>query len=285
MTNLREPQDQSPDETNAAEEACSQTNVVSAVNTERLGSVFVVTINRPEVRNAIDRGVANALVQAFQDFDADDSLAVAVLTGANNTFCSGFDLTAMFDQERTLRVTPEGNAPLGITRMVLSKPVIAAVEGHAVAGGFELALWCDLRVAAENAVFGVYNRRWGVPLVDGGTIRLPRLIGHSHALDLILTGRSVSGQEARLMGLANRLVPPGEALSAAIALANDLAQVPQQCLRSDRLSSYEQWSLSLEEALRCETRHGIEVLKSGEALTGARRFVEGHGRHGSMSDL
>ncbi len=288
MSSSREPQNQSPDETNTAEGAFSQTDAASTVNavsTERLGGVFVVTINRPEVRNAIDRGVANALMQAFQAFGADDSLAVAVLTGANNTFCSGFDLKAMFDQERALSVTLEGNGPLGITRMLLSKPVIAAVEGYAVAGGFELALWCDLRVAAEDAVFGVYNRRWGVPLVDGGTIRLPRLIGHSHALDLILTGRSVSGQEALLMGLANRLVPPGEALSAALALANDLAQMPQQCLRSDRLSSYEQWSLSLVEALRCETRHGLEVLRSGEALTGARRFVEGHGRHGSMSDL
>ena len=285
MSSLREPQDQSPDDTNCAQETFSQTNAVSTVNTEQLGRVFVVTINRPEARNAIDRGVANALVRAFQDFDADESLAVAVLTGANNTFCSGFDLKAMFDQERTLSVTLEGNGPLGVTRMLLGKPVIAAVEGYAVAGGFELALWCDLRVAAENAVFGVYNRRWGVPLVDGGTIRLPRLIGHSNALDLILTGRSVSGQEARLMGLANRLVPPGEALPVAIALANDLAQVPQQCLRSDRLSSYEQWSLSLEEALRNETRHGLEVLKSGEALTGAHRFVDGHGRHGSMSDL
>lgn len=282
MSSLREPQDQSPDETTTAEGPLSKTTVVS---TERLGTVFVVTINRPEARNAVDRGTAHALAHAFQAFDADDSLAVAVLTGANNTFCSGFDLKAMFDQERTVSVTQEGNGPLGITRMLLGKPVIAAVEGYAVAGGFELALWCDLRVAAENAIFGVYNRRWGVPLVDGGTIRLPRLIGHSHALDLILTGRSVSGQEARLMGLVNRLVPPGEALSAAITLANDLAQVPQQGLRSDRLSSYEQWSLSLEEALRCEARHGLEVLHSDAALAGARRFVEGHGRHGSMSDL
>lgn len=270
MSNLHEPQEQSFDET-------------TVVTTERLGPVFVVTINRPEVRNAIDRGTAQALVSAFQAFESDDSLAVAVLTGANNTFCSGFDLKAMFDQERTVNVTEEGDGPLGITRMLLSKPVIAAVEGHAVAGGFELALWCDLRVAAENAVFGVYNRRWGVPLVDGGTIRLPRLIGHSHALDLILTGRGVSGEEARLMGLANRLVPAGEALSAAITLANDLAQVPQQGLRSDRLSSYEQWSLSLEEALRNEARHGLEVLRSGESHTGARRFVEGDGRHGSTS--
>ncbi|HLX40621.1 MAG TPA: crotonase/enoyl-CoA hydratase family protein [Ktedonobacteraceae bacterium] len=285
MSNPYEPQNQFSDDTNAAGEAFNQTHAASIVSTERLGKVFVVTINRPEVRNAIDREAANALVQAFQTFDADDSLSVAVLTGANNTFCSGFDLKAMFDHERTLSVTLEGDGPLGITRMVLSKPVIAAVEGYAVAGGFELALWCDLRVAADNAVFGVYNRRWGVPLVDGGTIRLPRLIGHSHALDLILTGRGVSGEEARLMGLANRLVPPGEALSAAITLANELAQVPQQCLRSDRLSSYEQWSLPLDEALRNETSHGLEVLKSGEALTGASRFVEGHGRHGNMGDL
>ncbi len=249
----------------------------SSVITERLGPVFVVTINRPEARNAIDREVAESLVTAFQTFDADDSLSVAVLTGANNTFCSGFDLKAMFDSERSLTVSEEGNGPLGVTRMLLSKPVIAAVEGYAVAGGFELALWCDLRVTAENAVFGVFNRRWGVPLVDGGTIRLPRLIGHSHALDLILTGRGVSGEEARMMGLANRLVPPGEARSTAIALANDLALLPQNGLRSDRLSSYEQWSFPLEDALRNETRHGLEVLNSGESFTGARRFVEGEG--------
>lgn len=270
MSNLHEPQALFPDEP-------------PVVITERRGLVFVVTINRPHARNAIDRETAQALVGAFEAFDADDSLSVAILTGANNTFCSGFDLKAMFDQGRTVSVSEEGHGPLGITRMLLSKPVIAAVEGYAVAGGFELALWCDLRVAAENAVFGVYNRRWGVPLVDGGTIRLPRLIGHSHALDLILTGRGVSGEEARLMGLANRLVPPGEALSAAIALANELAQVPQHGLRSDRLSSYEQWSLSLEEAFRNEATHGIEVLRSGESLTGARRFVEGEGRHGSTS--
>jgi len=280
MSSLHE--DRSPDETSTSEGPASKPAVV---NTERLGAVFVVTINRPEARNAVDRAVAQALVEAFEAFDADDSLAVGVLTGANHTFCSGFDLKAMFDPERTLSVTLEGNGPLGITRMVLGKPVIAAVEGYAVAGGLELALWCDLRVAAENAVFGVYNRRWGVPLVDGGTIRLPRLVGHSHALDLILTGRGVSGQEARLMGLANRLVAPGEALSAALTLANDLAQVPQQGLRSDRLSSYEQWSLPLEEALRCETRHGLEVLRSGSAVAGASRFAEGHGRHGNMSDL
>jgi enoyl-CoA hydratase len=169
--------------------------------------------------------------------------------------------------------------------MLLSKPVIAAVEGYAVAGGLEVALWCDLRVAAEDAVFGVYNRRWGVPLVDGGTVRLPRLVGQSHALDLILTGRGVSGQEALMMGLANRIVEKGKALQAALALASDLARYPQQCLRSDRLSSYEQWSLSLEEGLRNETRWGIGTIHSGEAQAGARRFVDGHGRHGSASDI
>jgi enoyl-CoA hydratase/carnithine racemase len=260
-------------------------NSSSTVKTERSGSVLVVTIDRPRVRNAVDGPTAAALVQAFRAFDADPALSVAVLTGAGNTFCSGFDLAAMQDQARGLRVAEDGDGPLGVTRMLLGKPVIAAVEGFAVAGGLELALWCDLRVAAENAVFGVYNRRWGVPLVDGGTIRLPRLIGHSHALDLILTGRGVSGEEARMMGLANRLVSPGEALQASIALANELARFPQLCLRSDRLSSYEQWSLTMEEALRNETRHGLEVIRSGEALTGARRFVEGRGRHGSTSDI
>ena len=255
------------------------------VRTERNGAVFVVTIDRPAKRNAIDAPVASALAQAFRTFDEDTELAVAVLTGAGGTFCSGFDLTALFDEQRNLRVTEDGDGPLGVTRMLLSKPVIAAVEGYAVAGGFEVALWCDLRVAAEDAVFGVYNRRWGVPLVDGGTLRLPRLIGHSHALDLILTGRGVSGQEALTMGLANRIVPKGKALEAALALAGELARFPQQCLRSDRLSSYEQWSLPLEEALRNETRHGLEVIRSGEAQEGARRFVEGHGRHGSMSDI
>ena len=255
------------------------------VRTERDGPVFIVTIDRPAMRNAIDLPTATGLAQAFRAFDADSELAVAVLTGAGGTFCSGFDLTALFDEKRNLHVTEDGDGPLGVTRMLLSKPVIAAVEGYAVAGGFEVALWCDLRVAAEDAIFGVYNRRWGVPLVDGGTLRLPRLIGHSHALDLILTGRSVSGQEALAMGLANRIVPQGKALEAAIALANDLAHFPQQCLRSDRLSSYEQWSLPFEDALRNEARRGLEVIRAGEPQAGARRFVEGHGRHGSMSDI
>src|SRR5438876_5560715 len=260
-------------------------SIMETVLTQRHDTIFVITINRAAVRNAIDGPTADSLVRAFRTFDDDDSLSVAVLTAAGDTFCAGFDLNSVADETRTLSVTEDGDAPLGVSRMLLSKPVIAAVEGYAVAGGLELALWCDLRVAAENAVFGVYNRRWGVPLVDGGTIRLPRLTGHSHALDLILTGRGVSGEEARMMGLANRLVPPGEALQAAIVLANNLARFPQLCLRSDRLSSYEQWSLTTEDAWRNEARRGLEVIRSGEALSGARRFVEGRGRHGSTSDI
>src|SRR5436305_8021165 len=196
---------------------------MSNIYTEKVNSVLVVTINRPEVRNAIDAPTAAELAQAFRDFDADETLAVAVLTGAGETFCSGADLTAISDSTRVPRIAEDGDAPLGVSRLLLTKPVIAAVEGYAVAGGLEIALWCDLRVAAEDAVFGVYCRRWGVPLVDGGTIRLPRLIGHSHALDMILTRRGVSGQEARAMGLANRLVEPGQALPAAIELGRQLA--------------------------------------------------------------
>lgn len=267
----------------------SSNELVSAeegtVSIERLGAVLVVTINRPHVRNALDGPTAAALAQAFRSFEADDALAVAVLTGAGDTFCSGADLTTIATGERTLHVAVEGDAPEGVSRMLLSKPVLAAIEGYAVAGGLELALWCDLRVAAEDAVFAVSCRRWGVPLVDGGTIRLPRLIGHSHALDLILTGRTVSGPEALAMGLVNRLVPHGSALEVALALAGDLARLPQTCLRSDRLSSYEQWSLPLDEALRNETRRGLAVLSSEEMLTGVRRFIEGHGRHGSTSDI
>ncbi len=260
-------------------------NKKEIVRTETIDAVLVVTIDRPEVRNAIDGPTAAALAHVFRTFDADPSLSVAVLTGAGNTFCSGADLAAISDRERTLQVTEEGDAPEGVSRMLLSKPVIAAIEGYAVAGGLELALWCDLRVAASDAIFGVYCRRWGVPLVDGGTVRLPRLIGHSHALDLILTGRSVSGQEALSMGLVNRLVPPATALNAAVALAHELARFPQHCLRSDRLSSYEQWSYPAEEALRNETKRGLEVIQSEEMRTGIRRFLEGHGRHGDTSDI
>src|SRR5204862_7201673 len=197
--------------------------------------------------NAIDRPTAEALAGAFRDFEADESASVAVLAGANGKFCAGADLKAMREPgaPRASRVQPDGDGPVGPTRMLLRKPVIAAVEGNAVAGGLELAAWCDLRVAASDAVFGVFCRRWGIPLMDGGTIRLPRLLGHSHALDLILTGRGVSGDEAQRMGLANRLVEPGEARAAALALAAEIASRPQAAARSDRLSSYEQWSLSL----------------------------------------
>jgi enoyl-CoA hydratase len=232
------------------------------------------------VANAVDRPTADALVDAFRGFDADESLSVAVLTGANGTFCAGADLKAMRsgDAERVSRVEPDGDGPVGPTRMLLSKPVIAAVEGHAVAGGLELSIWCDLRVAAEDAVFGVYCRRWGIPLMDGGTIRLARLIGHSHALDLMLTGRGVSGDEALRMGLANRLVPPGESLGAAVELGHELADLPQAALRSDRLSSYDQWSMSLEDALAREYQHGMATLASGEIVTGLESYASGQWR-------
>jgi enoyl-CoA hydratase len=257
---------------------------MKAVRFETDGPVAIVTIDRPAVRNAVDRPTAEALAEAFRRFAAADGLAVAVLTGAGGTFCAGADLKGVADG-RGNRVGLDGDGPMGPSRMALPKPVIAAVEGHAVAGGLELAMWCDLRVAARDAVFGVYCRRWGVPLIDGGTIRLTRMLGHSHALDLILTGRGVSGDEARLMGLANRLVAPGTALREAVALAKQLAAFPQRCLRSDRLSSYQQWSLSLEDALRAETRLGMEVVASGETAAGAARFASGAGRHGSFAEF
>ena len=254
---------------------------MNEVRTEQTGAVLVVTIDRPQVRNAIDGPTAAALAVAFRAFDTDESVCVAVLTGAGGVFCAGADLGAIASRERLLRIEESGDGPLGVSRMLLSKPVIAAVEGHAVAGGLELALWCDMRVAAEDAVFGVFCRRFGVPLMDGGTIRLARLIGHSHALDMILTGRGVSGDEARMMGLANRVVARGRALEAAVTLATELAALPQTCLRSDRLSTYEQWSLSTEDALLNETRRGLEVIASGETLAGASRFATGEGRHGA----
>ncbi|MDQ6855559.1 MAG: crotonase/enoyl-CoA hydratase family protein [Candidatus Dormibacteraeota bacterium] len=234
-------------------------------------------MHRPQVRNAVDRETADSLVSAFRDFDADDALSVAVLTGAGAAFCAGADLRAADG----LRTQEDGDAPLGVSRMQLGKPVIAAVEGPAVAGGLELALWCDLRVAARGAVFGVYCRRFGVPLMDGGTIRLPRLIGHGRALDLILTGRAVDAEEALRIGLADRVVPDGEALTVAITLAHELAALPQTCLRSDRMSTYEQWSLASADALVNETRRGIAVIESGETARGAERFARGDGRHGT----
>lgn len=252
-----------------------------SVRFDTQGPVAIVTIDRPDCRNAVDRTTAEKLAEAFRRFDADDGLSVGVLTGAGGTFCAGADLKA-FETGEVNRVDRAGDGPMGPTRMLLSKPVIAAVEGFAVAGGIELAIWCDLRVAARNAVFGVYCRRWGVPLVDGGTVRLTRMLGHSFALDLILTGRGVSGEEAQRMGLANRLVEPGEALPAAIALAEQLAAFPQTCLRSDRLSSYQQWPLPLDEALALETGHGLATLQSGESLAGAQRFAAGAGRHGRV---
>jgi enoyl-CoA hydratase len=252
---------------------------MNTVLTEARGDVLIVTINRAEVRNAVDGATARALAEVFCGFDSDSSSRVAVLTGASGTFCAGADLKALATgQGNTL--SEEGDGPMGPTRMLLSKPVIAAVEGHAVAGGLELACWCDLRVAARDAVFGVYCRRFGVPLVDLGTIRLPRLIGHSHALDLILTGRGVSGDEALRMGLANRLVERGRALDAALELARELAALPQTCMRSDRLSSYEQWSLPTANAVRNEFRRGLSVIESGETVAGAERFASGQGRHG-----
>jgi enoyl-CoA hydratase len=246
---------------------------------EHDGPVTVVTIDRPEVRNAVDQPTAAALAEAFRAFDADDDRKVAVLTGSGGQFCAGADLKAI-SRGHGNHVRVEGDGPMGPTRMLLDKPVVAAVEGHAVAGGLELACWCDLRVAARDATFGVYCRRWGVPLIDGGTIRLPRLIGASRAMDLILTGRGVSAEEAERIGLANRVVDTGEALPAAVALAHELADLPPRCLRSDRRSAIEQWDLPLDAALRRETELGLEVIRSQETAEGATRFAEGAGRHG-----
>jgi enoyl-CoA hydratase len=251
-----------------------------AVRYDPNAPIVVITLDRPDVANAIDRPTAEELADAFRRFDADESLAVAVLTGANGKFCAGADLKAMQEDgaPRASRVEPDGDGPVGPTRMLLTKPVIAAVEGHAVAGGLEVAVWCDLRVAAEDAVFGVYCRRWGIPLMDGGTIRLARLIGHSHALDMILTGRGVSGEEAVRMGLANRLVPKGETLAAATELAREIASKPQAAMRSDRMSSYQQWSLTLDEALANEYEHGMATVRTGELFGGLDRYSSGEWR-------
>jgi len=244
------------------------------------GPVTVLTIARPERRNAVDGATAEALGEAFAAFERDPGAAVAVLTGAGGTFCAGADLTALAEGDAR-RVSAHGPGPMGPTRMTLSKPVVAAIEGHAVAGGLELALWCDLRVAATTAVLGVYCRRFGVPLVDGGTVRLPRLVGQSHALDMILTGRGVTGAEALAIGLVNRLVPEGTARAEAVALARDLAAFPQTCLRNDRASALAQWGLEEEAALAVEARLGLETIASGETAAGAHRFARGAGRHGA----
>ncbi len=254
----------------------------NSVITARDGKVLTVTIHRPEVKNAVDSTTAAALASAFKEFEADDALSAAVLTGAGGTFCAGADLHEVAEGRRAT-VQENGPGPMGPTWLQLSKPVIAAVEGHAVAGGLELALWCDLRVAARDAVFGVYNRRFGVPLIDLGTVRLPRMIGQGRALDLILTGRGVSGEEALQIGLVNRLMESGKALETASELAHTLAAFPQHGLRADRMSVYEQWSLSWDDARRNELKHGLQVLASGESRAGAQRFTSGEGKHGSFN--
>jgi enoyl-CoA hydratase len=250
-----------------------------SVSRQQIDNIYVVQIERPEHRNAVDAATAIQLAAAFREFDADPRSDVAILTGAAGHFCAGADLKAYARGDRR-KVTEEGDGPMGPTRMRLSKPVIAAVEGYAVAGGCELALWCDLRAASESAVFGIFCRRFGVPLIDLGTIRLPRLIGHSRAMDLILTGREVRAQEAFDIGLANRLVPAGQALTAAIELARQIASFPQTCMRNDRLSAIEQWGMDEDAALRNEFRHGTITMTSGESLAGASAFAEGAGRHG-----
>ncbi|MEW6705852.1 MAG: crotonase/enoyl-CoA hydratase family protein [Pseudomonadota bacterium] len=255
---------------------------------ERDGPVWTVTLHRPEVRNAVDGPTARALADAFRAFEADAVACVAVLAGAGGHFCAGADLSAIaqgLDGPRALLLDPNPTAdgPMGPSRLQLGKPVIAAVSGYAVAGGLELALWCDLRVADDTAVFGVFCRRWGVPLIDGGTVRLPRLIGESRALDLILTGRPVGADEALAIGLANRKVPAGQALPAAQALAREIAALPQQCLRNDRASVLKQAGRSLSEALMQEFALGMQTLRSEEAVQGAARFVQGAGRHGQSA--
>ncbi|MBU3686428.1 MAG: crotonase/enoyl-CoA hydratase family protein [Mycobacterium sp.] len=249
-----------------------------SVRIDRRGPVTTVILDRPHARNAVDGPTALALFDAFETFERDDTASVAVLWGAGGTFCAGADLKAIGTPD-TNPTHSSGPGPMGPTRMVLSKPVIAAVSGYAVAGGLELALWCDIRVAEEDAVFGVFCRRWGVPLIDGGTVRLPRLIGHSRAMDMILTGRAVGAAEALSFGLANRVVPQGQARAAAEDLAADLAALPQQCLRSDRLSAIGQWGLSEQDAMAAEFTSLARV--SAEAVSGARRFADGAGRHGA----
>jgi enoyl-CoA hydratase len=251
------------------------------VRTEKTGNVSTVILSRPERRNAVDRDHADALVAAFEAFERDDEARVAVLWGEGGTFCAGADLVAV-SAGRPNRVEPTGPGPMGPTRMQLSKPIVSAVAGHAVAGGLELALWCDLRVAEEDAVFGVFCRRWGVPLLDGGTVRLPRLVGASRASDMILTGRPVGAREALDWGLVNRVVARGTSRQEAEALAGQIAAFPQRCLRSDRRAALEQWSLPMEAALAREFALGMETVASGETLEGATRFAKGAGRHGAF---
>jgi len=254
---------------------------------EDRGAVRIITINRPERRNAIDRATADLLYETFQEFDADDNVSVAVFTGAGSSFCGGYDLKSLTDDIAASLITEGGEnelGPMGPSRMFLSKPVIAAIEGYAVAGGLELAIWCDLRVVAEDATFGVFCRRFGVPMVDGGSVRLPRLIGQSRAMDMLLTGRTVDAQESERIGLANRVVAKGTALEESIALAEQLCRFPQTCMRNDRISMLQQWGLNHDEALRNEIRIGVKTKDSGETVDGANRFANGAGRHGAFPD-
>jgi enoyl-CoA hydratase len=263
----------------------AQMSEAEAVLIERDGPITIISINRPHCRNAVDGATARRLYDAFLAFDADEAASVAVFTGTGGHFCAGADLKAVAkgDREKMREIDGHGSiAPMGPSRLRLSKPVIAAVEGYAVAGGMELALFADMRVVAEDATFGIFCRRFGVPLIDLGTIRLPRMIGHSHAMDLILTGRAVGGEEALRIGLANRLVPTGEARAHAIQLAREMARFPQTCLRADRLSALKQWDIDEDEAIRNEMRGGLDVIASGETLSGATRFASGVGRHGAF---
>ncbi len=252
-----------------------------AIRVEKKGSITTIILDRREVRNAVDKQTAEELARACRDFDADSRAKVAVVFGDHGVFCAGADLKAS-SSGNVHRLEENGDGPMGFSRLLLSKPVIAAISGHAVAGGLELALWCDLRVAEEDAVLGVFCRRWGVPLMDGGTVRLPRLIGLSRALDLILTGRPVEAPEALTMGLVNRICGKGAARQTAEALAREVASFPQNCVRSDRLSAYEQIDLDLKSAIKNEFHRGMATINSGETLEGAKRFAGGMGRHGSF---
>lgn len=249
-------------------------------------NICTIIINRPEVKNAIDGPTAKELADAFRQFERDESLSVAVLWGRGGSFCAGADLKAIAEpqKQRLNQIASDGDGPMGPSRMMLQKPVIAAISGYAVAGGLELALWCDLRVLEETGVMGVFCRRFGVPLIDGGTIRLPRLIGMSNAMDLILTGRPVEAAEAKTMGLVNRVVPSGKARSAAEALAKQIAEFPQTCMRGDRRSAYEQWDLGFEKAIQNEFKHGMSTIESGESFKGASQFAKGKGRHGTFKE-
>ena len=256
----------------------------NAVNVSHQGPVTIVTLSRPQARNAVDGVTAGKLADAFRAFELDDGARVAVFHGANGHFCAGADLKAMGARSRRNRLQASGDGPMGPTRMLLSKPVVAAICGYAVAGGLELALWCDLRIVEQSAVLGVFCRRFGVPLIDGGTIRLPRLIGLSRALDMILTGRAISADEALSFGLANRVVPDGAALAQAVALARELSALPQTCMRNDRQSAYEQYGMTLDQALAREFALGEVTIASGETFNGAARFASGIGRGGVRVD-